>query len=326
VELTLDPIPAALAVVAGFVALVWGADRFVVGSAATARNLGVSPLVIGLTLVGFGTSAPELLVSAMAASTGNPGLAIGNAIGSNITNVALVIGVTVLVRPLRVHSKILRRELPLLILAMVGAYLLMLDGVLSRFDGVALLVGFFLLMGWIVRQGLREGPESEDPLIAELAEEVPEGMPMSRALAWTGVGLVVLLVSSRMLVAGAASLAAHFGVSDMVVGLTVVALGTSLPELAASVTAALKNEHDIAVGNVVGSNIFNLLGVLGLPGVIAPGPFDQAAVWRDFPAMIGVTVLLFIMARGFGVKGRLTRWQGALLVALFIAYDTFVYT
>jgi cation:H+ antiporter len=279
----LSPALAAVAVAVGFVVLVWGADRFVVGSAATARNLGVSPLVIGLTLVGFGTSAPELLVSAMASATDNAGLAIGNAIGSNITNVALVIGVTVLVRPLRVHSKILRRELPLLMGAMVAALVLMLDGVLGRWDGIALVAGFFLMMGWIVRQGLREGREDGDALTMELEAEIPEGMGTARALTWAFVGLVALLASSRLLVEGASSLARHFGVSDLVVGLTVVALGTSLPELAASVAAALKNEHDIAVGNIVGSNIFNLFGVLGLPGIIAPGPFDHAVLWRDFP-------------------------------------------
>jgi cation:H+ antiporter len=322
----LSPLLATLSVVGGFVALVWGADRFVVGSAATARNLGVSPLVIGLTLVGFGTSAPELLVSAMAAATDNAGLAIGNAIGSNITNVALVIGVTVLIRPLQVHSKVLRRELPLLIAAMAGALLLMLDGVLGRGDGIILLAGFFLLMGWIVREGLREGRENGDALAEEFKEEIPEGMPMGRALFWVLVGLVVLLGSSRLLVEGASSLARHFGVTDLVVGLTVVALGTSLPELAASVTAALKKEDDIAVGNIIGSNIFNLLSVLALPGIIAPGAFDPACLYRDFPVMIGVTVLMLVMARGFGERGRLSRWQGALLVAIFLAYDTFVYS
>jgi cation:H+ antiporter len=322
----LTPLVATLSVVGGFVALVWGADRFVVGSAATARNLGVSPLVIGLTLVGFGTSAPELLVSAMAAATDNAGLAIGNAIGSNITNVALVIGVTVMIRPLQVHSKVLRRELPLLIAAMAGALLLMLDGVLGRGDGIILLAGFFLLMGWIVREGLREGRENGDALAEEFKEEIPEGMPMGRAAFWVVVGLVVLLGSSRLLVEGASSLARHFGVTDLVVGLTVVALGTSLPELAASVTAALKKEDDIAVGNIIGSNIFNLLSVLALPGIIAPGPFDPACLYRDFPVMIGVTVLMLVMARGFGERGRLSRMQGALLVAIFLAYDTFVYS
>jgi cation:H+ antiporter len=322
----LTPLWATLSVVGGFVALVWGADRFVVGSAATARNLGVSPLVIGLTLVGFGTSAPELLVSAMAAATDNAGLAIGNAIGSNITNVALVIGVTVMIRPLQVHSKVLRRELPLLIAAMGGALLLMLNGVLGRGDGIILLAGFFLLMGWIVREGLREGRENGDALAEEFKEEISEGMPMGRAAFWVVVGLVVLLGSSRLLVEGASSLARHFGVTDLVVGLTVVALGTSLPELAASVTAALKKEDDIAVGNIIGSNIFNLLSVLALPGIIAPGPFDPACLYRDFPVMIGVTVLMLVMARGFGERGRLSRWQGAVLVAIFLAYDTFVYS
>lgn len=306
-------------------ALVWGADRFVVGSAATARNLGVAPLVVGLTIVGIGTSAPEMLVSAVAAWQGNGGLSIGNAIGSNITNVALVIGAAAITRPLVVHSKIIRRELPLLLAIMAVVLVLMLDGTLGRWDGALLLGGMAALLAWITYQGVRGRRDEIDPLVAEYEAEIPEGMPTGRALVWLLVGLVVLLGSSHLLVWGAAHLTTHFGVSDLVIGLTVVAIGTSLPELAASVTAALKNEHDIAVGNVVGSNMFNLLGVLGLPGLIAPGPFDPAALNRDVPVMIGLTVILLLMARGFGEHGRLSRVQGALLVAAFAGYLAVVY-
>ncbi|MFW5925269.1 MAG: calcium/sodium antiporter [Myxococcota bacterium] len=315
---------AAAAVVGGFIALVWGADRFVIGAAATARNLGVSPLVVGLTVVGLGTSAPEMLVSAVAAATGNGGLSIGNAIGSNITNVSLVLGAAALTRPLVVNSKIIRRELPLLLGIMAVALLLMIDGVLGRVDGVLLLAGMAGMMGWVVYHGLRD--READPLVAEYEKEVPTGMSTPLAVFWLVLGLAVLLGSSHLLVRGADAVARHFGVTDLVIGLTVVAIGTSLPELAASIAAALKDEHDIAVGNVVGSNMFNLLGVLGLPGAIAPGSFDPAATSRDFPVMIGLTVLLLSMTRGFGTRGRLTRVQGAVLVTAFAGYLVLVYT
>lgn len=316
----------ALAILGGFVALVWGADRFVIGAAATARNFGVSPLVIGLTIVGFGTSAPEMLVAAMAAVMGNPGLGIGNALGSNITNVAFVLGVTALVAPLVVHSKLIRREIPILICTMAVAYVLMWhDNTLDFMDGLLLIIGMFAMIGWIVREGMAEGSES-DALSEEFDQEVPSDMPTIKAVGWFTLGLVVLLGSSRLLVWGATEVARDFGVSELIIGLTVVAFGTSLPELAASVMAALKDEHDIAVGNIIGSNMFNLLGVLALPGIIAPGRFDSAVVTRDFPIMFGVTVLLLVLVRGFGEKGRLGRPAGVVLVTCYFAYMGLLYT
>jgi cation:H+ antiporter len=314
-----------MAVVGGFAALTWGADRFVIGAAATARNLGVSALVVGLTIVALGTSAPEMLVSTMAAFDGSGDIAIGNALGSNITNVALVLGVTALVRPLHVHSKLIRREMPFLLVVMAVSYGLMWDGELSRVDGGLLLVGFAALIGWSIRQGLSDRNGGGDPLSEEYEQEVPTGMPTAVALGWFSLGLVLLIGSSRVLIWGATRLALHFEVSELVIGLTVVALGTSLPELAASVVAALKNEHDIAVGNVIGSNMFNLLGVLALPGVIAPGPFQRMCLTRDFPVMIAVTLLLLGAARGFGERGTLHRWQGAVLTACFVVYVAYVY-
>lgn len=316
----MDVLLPVVAIVLGFVALVWGADRFVAGSAGTAANLGVSPLVIGLTIVGFGTSAPEMLVSAIAAGTGAPGMAVGNAIGSNITNTALVLGAASLVAPLTVHSKILRRELPLLLGIMILSFSLIFDGDLGRIDGVILLCGFTLLVGFMVYEGITEARGGKEPLEAEFAEEIPKDMPLGIALLWTAVGLALLLASARVVVWGGASVAQYFGVSDLVIGLTVVAVGTSLPELAASVIAAMKNEHDIAIGNVVGSNMFNLLAVLALPGVIAPAPVDEGVVERDFPVMFGVTILVLVMARGFRVRSTLTRFAGAILVACFVAY------
>ena len=311
-----------LAVLAGFALLTWGADRFVVGAAATARNLGVSPLIIGLTVVGLGTSAPEVLVSAVAAWKGAPELAVGNALGSNITNVGLVLGATALVTPLTVHSETLRREFPILFAIMLVALALLLDGYLGRLDGAILLSALVLMLYWMVSLGLRE---RSDPLGREYEEGLPQPMSMGRGLAWLVLGLVVLLISSRMLVWGAVNIAHWLGVSDLVIGLTVVALGTSLPELAASMAGALKNEHDIAIGNVLGSNMFNLLAVLGMPGLIAPHLVSPEVLSRDFPVMIGLSIALFAMAYGFRHPGRITRPEGGFLLACYTGYVGLVY-
>ena len=318
------------AILGGFVLLVWGADRFVTGAAATARNLGVSPLIIGLTIVGFGTSAPEMLVSAMAAWAGNPGIAIGNAIGSNITNVGLVLGITALITPLAVKSETLRREFPILFAVTTLALILLLDGELSRLDGVILLGGFGVMVYWLVGLGLREracdpAVQACDPMQEEFAEEIPTDMTMGRALFWVALGLVVLLLSSRLLVWGAVNVAHYFEVPDLIIGLTIVAIGTSLPELAASVMSALKGEHDIAIGNVIGSNMFNLLAVLGLPGLIHPAAIESAVVTRDFPVMIGLTLVLLVLAYGIGGRGHIKRFEGAFLLACYGAYLALLY-
>lgn len=313
-----------LAIAGGFVLLTWSADRFVVGASALAYNLSVSPLIIGLTIVSIGTSAPEILVSVVASLQGNGGLAIGNAIGSNIINIALILGVTALIVPLNVHSSIVRRELPVLIGVMLLGLLLLLDGSLGRFDGIVLLSGMALMLLWMTRIGIKE-KSSHDPIGEEFAGEIQTNLSMSRAGFWIVVGGLCLLGSSKLLVWGAVAIAHAMGISDLVIGLTIVALGTSLPELAASVMSALKNEHDIAIGNVIGSNIFNLLAVLGLPGLINPGPFDASVLTRDYPVMLGLTVLLFIMAYGFRGPGRINRLEGALLVFAFVGYQTLLY-
>ena len=313
-----------LAIIGGFVVLTWSADRFVVGASAIAYNLKVSPLIIGLTIVGLGTSAPEMLVSMMAAWQGNSGLAVGNALGSNIINTGLILGVSALIIPLKVHSSIIRRELPVLLLVMVIALLLLLDGTLGRLDGIILLTGMALVVTWLIRVG-KTSPPPEDPMSDEFADEMPTDMGMGRAVLWLIVGGLCLLGSSRLLVWGAVSVAESMGISDLVIGLTVVALGTSLPELAASVMSALKNEHDIAIGNVIGSNIFNLLAVLGLPGLINPGAIDAEVLTRDFPVMVGLTLALFVMAFGFRGPGRINRFEGALLVLAFCGYQTLLY-
>ena len=313
-----------LAIAGGFVLLTWSADRFVVGASALAYNLNISPLIIGLTIVSLGTSAPEILVSGVASLQGNSGLAIGNALGSNITNIALILGITALIMPLNVHSSIVRRELPVLLGVMLLALMLLLDGSLGRLDGIILLTGIPFMLAWMARIGMKE-KSSQDPMSEEFADEVPTDMTMAKAGFWTLVGALCLIASSKILVWGAVSIAQAIGVSDLVIGLTVVALGTSLPELAASVMSVLKNEHDIAIGNVIGSNIFNLLAVLGLPGLLNPGPVDAGVLTRDYPVMIGLTVALFVMAYGFRGPGRLNRIEGALLITAFGAYQTLLY-
>lgn len=298
----------------------WSAERFVLGGSALARNLGVSPLIIGMVVMGFGTSLPEMLVSGIAASNGNPALGIGNAIGSNIANIGLVLGITALIVPLSVSSGTLRREYPVLFGVMLLAGVLLWDGDLSRMDGIILFSGFFLVMGWMVWQGMKGRKNGEDPLVVELESEIPTDMSTGTAVMWGLLGLVILVASSRLLVWGAVEVAQSFGVSDLIIGLTIVAIGTSLPELAASVMSALKGEDDMAVGNVLGSNMFNLLAVLALPGLILPSTLDAAVMLRDFPIMIGLTIALFAMAYGFRGPGRINRIEGALLLTAFIAY------
>lgn len=313
------------AVVAGFILLVWGADRFVLGASATARNFGVSPLIVGLTIVGFGTSAPEMLVSGVAAYQGNPGISIGNALGSNITNIALVLGITALVVPLTVHSAIIKRELPILLLVMVLALLLMVDDDLGRSDGLLLLLGMCLMIFWVVRLGLRER-NTADLMSSEFDAEMPSEMTTLRATIWLVIGMVVLFASSQMLVWGAVNIAHAFGVSDLIIGLTIIAIGTSLPELAASVMSALKNEHEMALGNIIGSNMFNILGVMALPGLIFPSALPDGVLTRDFPMMLGLTVALMLMAYGFrGRDGKINRIEGGLLLAAYSGYMYLLY-
>ena len=311
-----------LAVISGFAVLIWGADRFVYGAAATARNLGVSPLVIGLTIVGIGTSSPEILVSAIAAYNGNPALAVGNAIGSNITNIALVLGVTAMIVPLLVKSDTLKREYPIMFLVMMLALVLCLDGELSRIDGAILFTGLVIMIIWMVKLGLRK--HETDQLETEFEQEIPY-ITTANALFWLALGMILLLLSSKALVWGAVNIAHAFGISDLVIGLTIVAIGTSLPELAASVMSALKGEPDIALGNVIGSNMFNLLAVLSIPGLIAPHALDPEVLTRDFPFMIGFTIAMFIMAFGFKESGRINRFEGALLVMGYIGYMVVLY-
>jgi cation:H+ antiporter len=308
-----------IAIVAGFAILIWGADRFVDGAANIATNLGVSPLIVGLTIVGFGTSAPEMLVSALAAFDNAPALGIGNAIGSNIANVGLVLGVTTLITPLVVHSDTLKREFPVLASVMLLSCFLMLDGVLSFTDGSILFSGFILTLAGMAWLAMRS--QKGDPLEQEFEQEYAEAkLTTKMSFVYFMIGLVALLIGSKSLVWGATGIAQLLGVSDLVIGLTIVAIGTSLPELAAAVVSALKNEHDIAVGNVLGSNIFNLLAVLAMPGLIAPSNIDPMVMQRDFPFMVGLAVVLYCFAR-FSPQGKIGRGAGLLMMAGYIAYN-----
>ena len=314
---------AVIQLVAGFLLLVWGADRLVAGASATARNIGISPMIIGLTVIGFGTSAPELVVSAVATLKGNAGLAVGNAIGSNIANVGLVLGVTALIYPLRMESAILKREYPVLLLIMLVCFLMALDGSYSRIEGWTLIAGLLAVVIWIIRIGLQR--PTSDPLAEEFDAEIPKDVPTKTALFWLMVGLIILPVSSTFLVEGAITIARFLHVTDTVIGLTIVALGTSLPELATAITAALHKEDDLAIGNIIGSNIFNLLGVLGIAAVIHPVELLPIILARDFPAMFLITGALYLMASNFHGPGRIGRRSGSILLAMFIGYFIMVW-
>lgn len=311
-----------LAIVFGLMLLVWSADRFVDGASSTARHFGMPPLLIGMVVVGFGTSAPEMVVSALAASQGNPGIALGNAYGSNITNIALILGVTALISPIAVHSQVLRKELPILMAVTVLAGWQIWDGELTRLDAIVLVAVFAGLMGWTIRQSLRQ---PTDALATEVAQELSaEPMPLKRALMWLGIGLVLLIVSSRILVWGAVSIAQSLGVSDLIIGLTIVAVGTSLPEFASSIIAARKGEHDIAIGNIIGSNLFNTLAVVGIAGLIGPLSVGPEVFSRDIMVMAGLTLLLFVFGYGFRGPGRINRFEGGAMLAAYIAYTGYL--
>ena len=311
------------AVAAGFLVLVWSADRFVSGASAAAQLFGVPTLVVGVVIVGLGTSAPEMLVSGIATWTGNSDIAVGNALGSNITNIGLIIGLTAIFYPLKVRSRIIKREMPLLWVAMILAFGLMQDGVLSRLDGLLLISGFVALLAWSL---MEVTSQRDDILAAEFSAELSTDMSKSTALMWLGIGLVLLVASSRVLVWGAVELAHLLGVADLLIGLTVMAIGTSLPELAASVVAARKREYDIAVGNVLGSNMFNLLAVMAIPGLMRPGPFDPHALTRDFPVMAVLTILLLLCASNWTLhkEGQVTRIEGGLVLAVYLGYIVYL--
>ncbi len=317
---------AIIALIIGLILLVWSADRFVEGAASTAFHVGMPPLLIGMLVVGFGTSAPELLVSALAAADGSPGIALGNAYGSNIANIALILGITAIVSPIIVQSSVLRKELPIITIFSVLTAYLIFDLELTRLDAGILLSVFALFMGWTVYHGMKDkGDAFGDEMEIEGEEEV-QRMPLKRGVIWLIIGLALLVGSSRLLVWGAVEIAEIFGISDMMIGLTIVAIGTSLPELASSVVAARKGEHDIALGNVLGSNIFNTLGVVGIAGIIQPFEIPSETLYRDMPVMGALTLALFLLCYSFrkGSKGRITRIEGTILVLVYAGYTAWL--
>lgn len=314
-----------LAILAGLALLVWASDRFVIGAAATARRLRVSTLIIGMIVVGFGTSAPEMLVSATAAVTGAPALGIGNALGSNIANIGLVIGVTALIAPLTIQGGIVRREfMVLLAVTAVAMALVLPDAELSRLDGILLSLTLIIALAVLIHLSRTPHRPEDERDYDEPEEDAHLGL--NAALAWLALGLVGLLVASRVLVWGAVGVAQAVGVPDLVIGLTIVAIGTSLPELAAGIASALKREHELAVGNIIGSNIFNTAAVMGIPALIAPTAVGHEVVVRDLPAVAVLTLVLLAFSLGRGGAGRIARVKGGILLAAFAAYQYLLFT
>ncbi|WP_321492946.1 calcium/sodium antiporter [uncultured Desulfobacter sp.] len=307
----------------GLLLLVWSANLFIEGAAAAAVHWGMPPLLIGMVIVGFGTSLPEILVSVMSALQGSSGIALGNAYGSNIANIGLILGITALINPVTVNSRVLKNELPILSLGTAVAGYQAFDGNVSRLDAWALLACFLALIVWSIQNGLRE---ETDSLAKEVKTQMtPGSMSIGSAVFKIVVGLVLLLASSRLLVWAAVNISRLLGVSDLIIGLTVVAVGTSLPELASSVIAARKGAHDIAVGNVLGSNLFNTLAVVGVAGVIHPLSVPPEILYRDLLVMGLFTVSLFILCYGFkGRQGRINRWEGLMLLLSYIVYTLYL--
>ncbi len=308
-----------LTVIIGLILLAWSADRFVYGAAALARNLGVSPLIIGLTVVGFGTSAPELFVSAQAALDGATGLALGNAVGSNIANTALVLGSAAIITPMTIHSTILRREYPVMLLVMLVVFALMWDLQLTRVDGLLLFGGLLVLIGWSITLGLKERSNT-DSLATEYDQGVSQEVKTMTAVAWILLGLSVLLLSAHILVWGAVKLAVWFGLSDTVIGLTIVAIGTSLPEVATTAASARRGETDIAIGNIIGSNNFNMLGVIGLAEIIQPAQIDPQLLFRDMTTMLALSLPLALVIVMKKKVARIATFQGLILLVCYFVY------
>lgn len=313
-----------VAIIIGLAVLVWSADLFVDGTASVARSLGMSTLLIGMIVIGFGTSAPEMSVSVLSAMNGNPGIALGNAYGSNITNIALILGVTALVSPVVVRSQVLKKELPILLAVTLLACFHLYDGKITRFEGVVELAVLLFVFTWMTLQG-RKNKTEVDAMEIELADEIKRMPPVK---AWSALiaGLLLLVASSRALVWGSVNIAHELGVSDLIIGLTVVAIGTSLPELASSIAAARKGEHDLAVGNVIGSNLFNTLAVVGLAGSIHPMQVPSEVLSRDWMLMFMLTILLFILGysrKAVGEKS-INRFGGVFLLAIYMSYTGYL--
>lgn len=308
-----------LAVVLGIVFLILSADKFVEGASGVANYFGMPPLLIGMVIVGFGTSAPEMLVSTLASLEGKPALALGNAYGSNISNIGLILGISALIGPISVESKVLKKELPILIFISVLSGFFVYDAYISRLDSLALLFIFLGLMGWSIYEGMQK---NEDALSEEIMEEIiADRLTISKSMLFLLAGLAVLILSSRTLVWGAVGIATRLGVSELIIGLTIVAIGTSLPELASSVAAVRKGQSDIALGNVIGSNLFNTLAVVGLAGVITPFDVASEVLSRDVVAMNAITIALLFLCLLRRRAPQLTRLSGSALLCAYFGYN-----
>ncbi|OOF21405.1 calcium/sodium antiporter [Salinivibrio proteolyticus] len=307
--------------IVGLVLLVWSADRLVFGAAAIAKNYGVSPLVIGMTILAMGSSAPEMMVSANAALADKTDTAVGNVLGSNIANIALILGFTALIKPLSISSIILRRELPLMLAVTLLAGALLWNNHLGFFEGVGLLVLFVVFILAMIKIGKDSG--GTDPMLADQESDIPQDVSNLKAVMWILIGLPLLLLSSDQVVDSAVTIAQYFGMSDLVIGLTIIAIGTSLPELAASIAGVMKGEDDLAVGNIIGSNVFNILAVMGIPGLLNPSPISEFAMGRDYYIMLVLSVMLLVFALG---KSRsINRIEGSIFLMCYIAYQGYLF-
>ena len=312
------------AIIAGLALLIWSADKFVEGAAALARLLGVSIMIIGITIVGFGTSAPEIVVSIVSVMQDTPGIAIGNALGSNIANIGLILGVTAILVPVPIATRLFKTEYPLLLLATLVMTWCLYDLSLDLVDGCALLGLLALSLYHLVREHRRHPAEYARE--EHESEELVQAMKLPAAIGWLVLGLLVLVGSSKLLVWGATGIAQALGISDLIIGLTVVALGTSLPELAASIASLRKGKPDLAIGNVIGSNLFNSLAVIGLPALLTPFAIDAVARSRDLSVVIGLTLMLILMSRfPTAVPRYLTRSKGIFLLTAFVIYQLYLY-
>ena len=304
----------------GFILLVWSADKFVLGASNVARNFSIPPLIVGIVIVGLGTSAPEMLISSIAALDGKTAISIGNAIGSNITNIGLMLAIALFFYPMEIHSKLLKREIPLLLIVMVISFALLWDEHLGFYDGVVL---FSLMVALLFFAVWEAKSHKDDNLSQEILNEIPDAISKRAAVVWLIVGAVVLLASSRVLVWAAVSIAEYYEISELIIGLTVIAIGTSLPELAATIASARKKEFDLAIGNIIGSNIFNILGVMALPGLLNPADIDPIVLVRDYPVMILMTACLLIFSISFRRENPIVlgRFVSLVLLTIYLAYS-----
>jgi len=309
----------------GLALLVWSSDIFIDSAASVAQHLNIAPLIIGVVVLGFGTSSPEMLVAILASLEGSPGLAIGNVVGSNIANIGLILGVTAIVSPIVIKSSLLKREFPILLIISVIGILLMLDNDLDVFDGYILILLLMVVMTWMIHANRTISPV--DPISEETLVELKEHPKMSLSKSWVLLitGLIILIISAKMTVWGAVEIAHFFQVPEMIIGLTIIAIGTSLPELAAAISAARKREADLMIGNIIGSNLFNLLAVMAMPALIAPSLIENTTLIIDYPIMLALTVAMLLVALPRKGNAIITKFEGSLLVISFISYMLLLY-